>query len=225
MAKRFLIPGKPFFAPARMNERYSAREFNRLTGTVSRRETLSTETPDLFLPVRHAITVEDAEENYPEFGDYPNLYPVQWILIDYPRTPGGVDDDVTYLDGGELTPGSPEPDNMVLNVYQWGNDSALYTPYIPKGSIIQCYFANGQWFTHTNVMTTRFRGQLDGAITGASETATVDNLLPLNGRLMGFDDLTAKNIHEWDGDNNADCRVEWNAYEKQWELMQLTCPA
>lgn len=76
----------------------------------------------------------------------------------------------------------------------------------------------------TNPATTRYRGQLQGAMTSANSTHTVDNLIPLDG-VGGDTSLTVANIHGWEGDDNAACRIEWNADDEQWEFYQVTCPA
>lgn len=222
--KRLHGSGRKTFDLAKPNKLYSAREFNRLVGTVSDNSSLSADRGRLFLPVRHAITAQDGETEYPAFGDYPNVYPIKFIMMEYAPTPGDVSRTTLYLDGGGTSPSSSAKDDVVMNVREWGNDSSLYTPYIPEGSIIQLYFANGVWFTNCNVMTTRFRGQLVGGLAEIDTDIVVDELIPLNGQLMGFTSLTALNIHSWAGLDNADCRVEWNAYDKAWELFQVDCP-
>lgn len=72
--------------------------------------------------------------------------------------------------------------------------------------------------------TTRYKGQLQGAMASGDSTKTVDNLEPIDGS-GGDTSLTAYNVHGWAGDDNAICRIEWVEDDSRWEFYQVTCPA
>ena len=72
--------------------------------------------------------------------------------------------------------------------------------------------------------TTRYEGQMQGALATSDSTKTVDNLVPIDG-LGGLSSVTAYNRHGWESDDNAVVRIEWNQNQSRWEIYQVTCPA
>lgn len=68
-----------------------------------------------------------------------------------------------------------------------------------------------------------YMGQLAGAITSGSSTASVDNLSAMNGRPLSDASLTANNGFSWAAANNAPCLIGWNEADDQWELLQVKC--
>ncbi len=78
----------------------------------------------------------------------------------------------------------------------------------------------------------RCKGLLKGALDSGDSTTTVDNVTvirgtsPLDDPTDTTEELTVSNAdHEWDGDDNAVCRFEWNQTAERWEFYQITCPA
>jgi hypothetical protein len=79
-----------------------------------------------------------------------------------------------------------------------------------------------------NPKATRCRGLLKGALASSTATATVDNVVGLDGvSPTGSASATVavQNTHRWEGDDDATCRFEWNNENQQWELYQVDCPA
>lgn len=95
---------------------------------------------------------------------------------------------------------------------------------IEDGSYIRiAQDAYGAWWV-VEGWTTRYEGQLQGAMTSADSTHTVDNLIPLDGP-GGLTSVTAHNRHGWPADDNAVVRIEWNQNQSRWEMYQVDCPA
>ena len=114
-----------------------------------------------------------------------------------------------------------------MTVYDW-----LLPDYvtIPSGNFVfatQCL--DGRWYVSNWLpQADRCAAVLKGALDSGDATATVDNVTPLNGSSpvdAAADELTAQNVHGWDGDDNAACKIEWNQTEERWELYQVTCPS
>jgi len=77
-----------------------------------------------------------------------------------------------------------------------------------------------------NPKATRCRGLLKGDLETTDATATVDNVIGLDGvspTTSAAATVTVQNTHGWNGDDNATCRFEWNEEDEQWELYQVTC--
>lgn len=77
--------------------------------------------------------------------------------------------------------------------------------------------------------------ELAGAMLTIDATRTVDHVLPISGS-SPLDDptstsetITAYNIHDWEANDAAIARIEWNrsanSYAGQWEFYQVDCPA
>jgi len=106
--------------------------------------------------------------------------------------------------------------------YLFGGDddargTAIYSPENVRYAIVSC---EGGFC--------RCTAKLKGALASADSTATVDNVNPIHGADPTADsgtELTVYNTHDWDGDNNADCRIEYNKTTEHWELYQVDCPA
>ena len=80
----------------------------------------------------------------------------------------------------------------------------------------------------------RIKGLLVGAMTSTDTTHTIDNITvtfgddPRTDPTSSTEAITFTNEHEWSGDDNAICRLEWNkTYNSgvgRWEAYQVTCP-
>jgi len=84
------------------------------------------------------------------------------------------------------------------------------------------------WYVTRAFSATRLRGKLIGSLGSTDATATVDNLIPLDGHYpidSPSTSVTAQNIHAWEADSGADVVVQWNDFDSQWEMVQVTCPA
>lgn len=71
-----------------------------------------------------------------------------------------------------------------------------------------------------------YRVTLDGTLSTADASVTVDNLIPMDGiQHLLTDSLTAHNIFAWEASNNANALVVWNNHTglERWELIQLDC--
>jgi len=109
----------------------------------------------------------------------------------------------------------------------WGpkDDWKLHSGY--PGYIVLAAGPSGLALVVRNVNCTRCTGKLYGALVYSAETATVDNVQAICGLTpvdSTADQLTVYNIHDWNADDNADCRFEWNESTGHWELYQITCP-
>lgn len=71
-------------------------------------------------------------------------------------------------------------------------------------------------------LTTRYRGQLQGALATSDTTKTVDNLVAIDG-LGGETSVVAHNLAAWSGADNNHCWVEWCAGASRWEMYQVKC--
>lgn len=211
------------FKDAQRGRLYEAAEFNRLKNTVSR---LTAEVERLhrnMLHVRHAIT-HDGGGTYPPFGDHPDTYAIKWVHLTYDAEAGDKGHVLSYWDGASVSPvHDDEPDDFVHNIAQWGQLNDLYSPYIPEGTLIKCYYQNGAWFTDWWDQTTVYRGELTAEMEATDEEGTMDSLMPLDGPDLGLSTITFKNIFGDAGVSGAIVEVIWNSWLKQWELLQIIC--
>ncbi len=73
---------------------------------------------------------------------------------------------------------------------------------------------------------------LKGALSLGSGTATVDDVLiirgtsPLSDSTDATEELTVDIPQSnWEGDDDAVCRIEYNTRTKEWEFYDIPCPA
>lgn len=212
------------FEDASRGKLYSAREFNRLKNTVSELSGGPTRLQRDMWKVRHAIT-HDGGGTYPAFSTQPDTYAVKWVHLTYTAAAGKNSRTLTYWDGDSASPvNDTEGDDFVHNIARWGQSGDLYSPYIPEGTLIECYFQNGAWFTEFWNQTTMVRGTLTADMDASDLTASIDNLKIMNGAgLGGLTSLTFANTYGDAGTAGGIVTVVWNAHEEQWELLQLVC--
>lgn len=75
---------------------------------------------------------------------------------------------------------------------------------------------------------TRCNALLSAAYTSGDPTATVNNVVPLDGASpveSSSDELTVTVIFSgWgDADEDSNCKIEWNATDERWEMYQMDC--
>jgi hypothetical protein len=68
----------------------------------------------------------------------------------------------------------------------------------------------------------RIRGLLQGAITTATTSFTMDNLVVVDGESPGAS-ATVVNTHNWAGADNSLARAEWVQASSRWEAYQVDC--
>lgn len=163
---------------------------------------------------RLARTVRGPEDAYPTYASQPTCYRI--VFVD-----ATVDDEV----------GSP---SVSLTDRQTSDNAAAFVhvlpgddpAYIPEGTPIWVFFDRGHWW-YSRFGSDRCTCKLKGALATSDTYCTVDNVAPICGAnpvSAASDELTAWNIHQFEGEDNADGRIEWNRTTSQWELYQLTCP-
>ena len=127
------------------------------------------------------------------------------------------------------TPGMPDPDdsptvdeldrNIIIMTNGLSGDDLRHIAWMDTNA------AGRRW---TGSKGNRCRALIKTAMTSGDTTHTVDNVTPLNGSSpvdLSTDELTVYNIHTWDADDNAICKIEWNETLEQWEIYQVDCPA
>ncbi len=88
----------------------------------------------------------------------------------------------------------------------------------------------GKWIAQPVRGYDRCNATLKGAITSSgtgSVTTTVDNVVATRGATpvsSPTDELTVDNFFQWDADDNAACKIEYNHDDDTWELYQVDCP-
>lgn len=80
----------------------------------------------------------------------------------------------------------------------------------------------------TSPYATKYRGKVKGALSASSATATVDELIALDGQPLpdAYDStytLTVQNVLSKSADDNAVAYVEYNSQDEQWELTEVQC--
>ncbi len=77
----------------------------------------------------------------------------------------------------------------------------------------------------------RLKGTLVGALAPGDATKTMDGISigkgadPRTNPTDASETITVHNVHGFESDDNALCRVEWMESEQRWEIYQVTCPA
>lgn len=105
---------------------------------------------------RHAVTSADKSNQYPDPGDFPNVYPIGHVKSSFP-IPSGSNFTTTPVHTllSSLTKNPPQPPHggtfvgdvtgWVFNLAGGGGDGENY---IPEGTPIPTWFHNGQWWTY-----------------------------------------------------------------------------
>jgi len=80
----------------------------------------------------------------------------------------------------------------------------------------------------TSPYATKYRGKVKDALSASSATATVDELIALDGQPLpdAYDTtytLTVQNVLSKSADDNAVAIVEYNVFDDQWELTEVQC--
>lgn len=162
---------------------------------------------------RFAITIKDG--TYPTWPQ--NCFKIAFADVSY-----------TAAEGTQsLTVASRAATSPVFQAYA----RTLHGLWLPEGTLCAVQdtpsypgTGEGHWIILGPEPTLRYGGLLQGALASGDASKTVDNLEPLGGP-GGLTSVTAYNVHGWEGDDNAECRVEWNTTTGHWELYQVTCPA
>lgn len=212
------------FADAKAGELYSAREFNRLKNTLSDLTGHPTFLRRGMLPVRHAIT-HNGGGTYPAFSAQPDTYAVKWVHLTYTAAAGKNGYTLTYWDGASVSPvNASSADDYVHNIARWGTSGDLYSPYIPEGTLIECYYNQGSWFTEWWAQGVLYKGTLTADLDALDATGTINTLQAIEGPDLGLSTITFQNIWGEAASSGAICVVYWNATAEQWELLKYTCP-
>lgn len=87
-------------------------------------------------------------------------------------------------------------------------------------------YNNGHWFAvicEHNAW--RFRGTLNGSLTGGASFFSVNPAIAFNGKLPASP-VSVYNMHSWaDGTNGYIVSCEWNPVDGRYEAYQMRCPA
>ena len=80
----------------------------------------------------------------------------------------------------------------------------------------------------TSPYASKYRGKVKDALSASSATATVDELIALDGQPLpdAYDStytLTVQNVLSKSADDNAVAYVEYNYQDEQWELTEVQC--
>jgi hypothetical protein len=131
-----------------------------------------------------------------------------------------------------------DPTGVDVDVYsdpstdaEYDIEDVLPPPWMEEGTIasgswIELKSWGGNWYVFRvpESIYDRCTGLLQGALDSGDGSITVDGLAAIRGVTPGSS-VTAYNVHGWDGDDNAPCRIEWNKTTEHWELYQVTCPS
>ncbi len=161
-------------------------------------------------------------------------------------TPGGTADayrlqwDETASDWERFDADPPNDDYDEVEVFdglgttrgKGADDDA--TPDPLTGTIVQARRVGDQWhIVAAQPWPLRVRGLLTAALATTDATFKIDGVVILSPigaidikhLLDASDELTVSNTHDWEGDDNGNCRAEWNEDSEVWEAYQVDCPA
>jgi len=107
---------------------------------------------------------------------------------------------------------------------------------IPAGTRIKVERVSGSdefWVPIVYQTFDRCTAKIDdaGGMETTDSTIAVDNVAvirgvsPLDDPTDTSEELTVYNVHAWEADDDADCRIEWNQTTEHWEIYNVTCPA
>ena len=62
-----------------------------------------------------------------------------------------------------------------------------------------------------------------GGFASSDSTTAMDGLEAVDGVPVETSLGTVYNVHDWDGDDNAEARARYNAEQQRWELVMVDC--
>lgn len=162
---------------------------------------------------------ETSGGSYPDISTTPNTYWIQFLDSTFTETEGNQ----TPTHTSRQTAG----DGVVLAHKLSGDDG----DFLEEGTIVPVMFDNGRfWILQREEGFDRCTADLKGAISGTGEK-TVDNVVvirgvsPLSDPSSTTEELSVWNDDiEFSGDDDGECRIEYNHTENRWEFYTVKCP-